>query len=524
MGFLAGIPTNKILPRKPKNITEKSIQALEKIEISSVIQKQIDKGNALLEKENRELTYKQVRKELENQIKGLRELGYLYGIPDEKILPKIPNVITEESIQRLYKVDLKKIVDKQVELGNKLLEKQNIELTYNQVRQKLKEEIDEYRKAGLLEGVKDEDILPKIPDKPTESSIQKLFNVSPSQFVTDRVNKGKYLIERENAVKRLEDFIKEHPEFDKKGFWNTALPEFINNPSEKSIEKLKKWKPEEAANKYKKTTLEQEYFLLRAELEEKGIENIPEIPNRITKKKLEELKKLDTSIQEEVEKQETEPDVDNNKQPEDSKKPKEKTQEEKEKIVDEFYDNSEQEKGEKEPPKETDEIISNLEDILDNKYVQGPTPLPEKLVRKTVDEYYSEEQLEYEIKNVEDKLENFEPLDWWSQNPKKGHSLGLISIKQSDVNEAKATLQAAIESIGREEVAKNIAKNSGLIDEILREILYRGSGNDFIAGRTAVQKDLTLLGELLLGGKMDAGTSLRVGEFMEQYEYEDVLE
>lgn len=220
------------------------------------------------------------------------------------------------------------------------------------------------------------------------------------------------------------------------------------------------------------------------------------------------------------------------------RKPKEKSKEEKEKIVEAFYDESEQEKGDGEPPREDDEVISNVSDLLDGKYtddIQQETPETQRLesdIYLSADEdstsrygknkysfdtfYYDTDELESEIADSQSKLDQWQPSTQWSGSLQK--------IKEDEVKKAKAIIISAVNKYGRLEVARNLYDHAAEVDDLLTEIMYRGSGTDFIAGRDAVSHDLVRLEEIIAGHTLSQQEAQELSDWMESKEYEDVLE
>ena len=227
------------------------------------------------------------------------------------------------------------------------------------------------------------------------------------------------------------------------------------------------------------------------------------------------------------------------------RKPKEKTKEEKEKIVEAFYDELDREKGDGEPPSEEYELISNVSDLLDGKYTdrQEPeealettelttgyqtfSPYLEKEKENVTSRletskysfdtyYYDTGELESEISGSQTRLDNWQPSTQWSGSLQK--------IKEDDVKKAKAIIISAVNEYGRVEVARNLYDHAAEVDELLTEIMYRGSGNDFIAGRDAVSHDLNRLQEIIVGHMLSPEESRTLADWMESKEYEDVLE
>lgn len=205
------------------------------------------------------------------------------------------------------------------------------------------------------------------------------------------------------------------------------------------------------------------------------------------------------------------------------KKPKQKSDAEKDAVTVDFYESSDKEKGIAEPPSEAIESIVNLVESLEGEDDWLAAKLYEDFSRKSYLDpeqstssslsslYYDVPNDESELNSILDKLNTWQPSPRWSTN--------LSNIKERDVQNAKDIVDYAIQLLGTEEVAKNVNDNSSELTEMINEIMYRGSGNDFIKGRDSISRNIVRLYEILTNRTLDFDENAKLLELMERREY-----
>jgi hypothetical protein len=131
--------------------------------------------------------------------------------------------------------------------------------------------------------------------------------------------------------------------------------------------------------------------------------------------------------------------------------------------------------------------------------------------------WYDEGEMNSVLDDVLRRLENWQPSPQWSSN--------LQSIKRRDVSSALRMINSAIEKQGILQTARNLWEHASELDDLISEIMYRGSGSDFLQGRDAVSTDLIRLQNILLGHTMSFEEAADLADQMESEEfYDDVME
>lgn len=148
-------------------------------------------------------------------------------------------------------------------------------------------------------------------------------------------------------------------------------------------------------------------------------------------------------------------------------------------------------------PQDSDIIINNLTDEVGERFGNSFSNVP-----------FNDIALDDTMTQIAD----------WTPSPQ--WSAGLTQAKEHDRNVLSNILQGAIQSQGREAVARRLEENSDRINNLISEILY-GSGSaegNFKDGRTQVNADLTVFSSIILGRSLNLEESIALTEDGETYE------
>ena len=181
------------------------------------------------------------------------------------------------------------------------------------------------------------------------------------------------------------------------------------------------------------------------------------------------------------------------------------SQDEQERIFNEWWNNlSKEEKREK----ITEIIDENLDDIIREDFYANS-------------EFHTEEQLSEDINteeiyetlyNVQAELQNWIPDSQWST--------GLSDAKTQDKNILESMLQGAIDEYGEETVARRLKEHASEVLSIVQEILYASGSKEgnFKDGNTQVNYDITLMSSILTGGNLTQLERKHLAEVAESLE------
>lgn len=501
----------QIIPKRPKRITQASIDRLLSVD------------------PERTQSYYEEYLRLGEVEQKLRQKGYFSSTP-ESILPKIPNVVTEASLNRLLDFDI---------VGKARLEEKKYEV--DKIISKVASEVnnleDAYRKAldeatdvtkKLVQhandnGIKIKGKFPKEKEKVTKNDVarQLLYNNELADRIHDKILSRQIAEEEKKEQKEQKEIERKQKQEERE-------------QKKKEKEKNKTKKEDKALEAIEKATdIEQP----KVEEPETPEENIIETDSKIIQDAKEEIEKENEESEQKIQEA-----VDNveeaQKEVNDVIKPKELSDEQIEDITDTFYEESDKEQGEGNPPSEAVEIIMNVVDELGGADEQTKSDFSDRLYSENI---YSEDANDYynfsedettagndyfwydtgEMKSVLDdvlrRLENWQPSPQWSSN--------LQSIKRRDVSSALKMINSAIENQGILQTARNLWEHASELDDLISEIMYRGSGSDFLQGRDAVNTDLIRLQNILLGHTMSFEEAADLADQMESEEfYDDVME
>lgn len=206
------------------------------------------------------------------------------------------------------------------------------------------------------------------------------------------------------------------------------------------------------------------------------------------------------------------------KRPRKQREPKSKS------ARDEFYEKSDMKKGTDMIPYEAPEVILNTAESFDgtgqyssedwqNVFSYDVTPSEKPTVDRML---YDMEELHSDLLEIQGKLNSWQVDTRWSET--------LQRIKARETVTAKEIIKEAVESLGEEETARIIFEHKNEITEMINEIMYRGSGTDFIKGRDAVHNDLVRLAGIFSGRSLSLTEVSMLSDRMESQEYNDLVD
>lgn len=424
--------------------------------------------------------YEKEYSRVERLIKRLKKQG---AISKDYPLPLKPKRVEQASINKLRQIDRTTLLGEQRRSETKL-SKVQLEEEYNKQLRRINNAIKREEKKGY-----DMSWL-KIPPKPKRITKQ---YVAKLEKITSRYIEGNALI--------------------------------ISDSKEIEIQQKPKT---QSTNDYSKTTASSVQKIQELDDSEKS-ESSNEDFNKASSKTIEDAKE---EIKKEIENfEENEQEAADNakealKEVKDSIKPKELSDEQIEDITDAFYEESDKEQGVGNPPSEPVEVIMNVIDELGGVDEEEAKEYSSRLYNDVngngeengIDSFwYDEGEMNSVLDDVLRRLENWQPSPQWSSN--------LQSIKRRDVSSALKMINSAIEKQGILQTARNLWEHSSELDDLISEIMYRGSGSDFLQGRDAVSTDLIRLQNILLGHTMSFEEAADLADQMESEEfYDDVTE
>lgn len=120
------------------------------------------------------------------------------------------------------------------------------------------------------------------------------------------------------------------------------------------------------------------------------------------------------------------------------------------------------------------------------------------------------------LETLYDTFQNWTPLSYWSTD--------LANLKQRDRDIGWATINGAIDKLGKEQVAKNVASRAIEVWQLADKILYE-SGNDYrLDSRDGnINLSLTELSAILFGRALTIEESIRftaMGEYNQNHDWE----
>lgn len=129
------------------------------------------------------------------------------------------------------------------------------------------------------------------------------------------------------------------------------------------------------------------------------------------------------------------------------------------------------------------------------------------------DEFHLPREIDQVLSMIEDLVNHWDESITWSES--------LKTVKRADKDTLKNILDGAIQSLGREQVALNCLEHQGDLMDIVNRVLYE-SGDKYKqygidSGRTGVQRDLNKFRELLYGRSLTVDESREISEMMERF-------
>lgn len=113
------------------------------------------------------------------------------------------------------------------------------------------------------------------------------------------------------------------------------------------------------------------------------------------------------------------------------------------------------------------------------------------------------------LKQIEDLINNWTESRLWSEE--------LKAIKRRDRNTLKSILDGAINQLGREQVALNCLKYEYVLLEIVNKILYvSGATHKDYSARGGVQVDMRTFTEIIYGRPLTVAESRDISDMMER--------
>lgn len=188
----------KILPKIPKNITERSIKKLQSIDVYSVYEEQQEEQKAIDEQ------YESEKAIIEADYKKMTDDGL--KLPDlKKILPEKPEVITESFLNRMKRIDVYSIYEKQQEKErerklNKEISKGRMKEIYESEKALIEQDYKNLLSTSPDFNVELSTILPQPPKKITEASVRRLQGISVYDVYDREMLKRQYAFERERIT------------------------------------------------------------------------------------------------------------------------------------------------------------------------------------------------------------------------------------------------------------------------------------------------------------------------------------
>lgn len=111
------------------------------------------------------------------------------------------------------------------------------------------------------------------------------------------------------------------------------------------------------------------------------------------------------------------------------------------------------------------------------------------------------------ITNVEELITGWQPISTWTES--------YANLKRKDTNILKNILTGAINSIGREQVARNCQRYAALVKDLAFHICYGSSDFKW----NTIEGDITAIAAIIYGRTLDVAESRIVEDAREQVEY-----
>lgn len=111
------------------------------------------------------------------------------------------------------------------------------------------------------------------------------------------------------------------------------------------------------------------------------------------------------------------------------------------------------------------------------------------------------------LTNVEELLTGWQPISTWTES--------YANLKRKDTNILKNILTGAINSIGREQVARNCQRYAALVKDLAFHICYGSSDFKW----NTIEGDITAIAAIIYGRTLDVAESRIVEDAREQVEY-----
>lgn len=138
----------------------------------------------------------------------------------------------------------------------------------------------------------------------------------------------------------------------------------------------------------------------------------------------------------------------------------------------------------------------------------------EKKAREQAEgEFHIPREIDQVLSMIEDLVNHWDESIIWSNS--------LKTVKRADKDTLKNILDGAIQSLGREQVAMNCLEHQDDLMDIVNRVLYE-SGDKYKqygvdSGRSGVQRDLNKFRELLYGRSLTVDESREISEMMERF-------
>lgn len=128
-------------------------------------------------------------------------------------------------------------------------------------------------------------------------------------------------------------------------------------------------------------------------------------------------------------------------------------------------------------------------------------------------EFHLPREIDQVLSMIEDLVNHWDESITWSES--------LKTVKRADKDTLKNILDGAIQSLGREQVAMNCLEHQDDLMDIVNRVLYE-SGDKYKqygidSGRSGVQRDLNKFRELLYGRSLTVDESREISEMMERF-------
>ena len=111
------------------------------------------------------------------------------------------------------------------------------------------------------------------------------------------------------------------------------------------------------------------------------------------------------------------------------------------------------------------------------------------------------------LTNVEELLTGWQPISTWTES--------YANLKRKDTNILKNILTGAINSIGREQVARNCQRYAALVKDLAFHICYGSSDFKW----NTIEGDIAAISAIIYGRTLDVAESKIVEDAREQVEY-----